>query len=345
MLFKATLIEAAVIIQYHHIDDNTPAVTSVKPELFSQHMDYLDDQGFNIWPLPRMIEALKNGHSLPDKVVAITFDDGYSSVYTQAWPILRKHGFPFTVFVNTDRVGSSRDFMNWEQLLELSSKGATIANHSADHPHLVRHREGESQQQWHARINEQIVTAEKRIQQKIGYSAGLFAYPYGEYDRRVESIVRELGLIAFAQHSGAFDGQVDWQAVPRFAFGGHYADMAGFIDKVNSLAMPLAETYVIDEQGNRLDDPVLPVSVTRPRLILHLSSAEVAQGLQCFASGQGRIDIHVSGNRVTASLLVDLPVGRSRINCTAASKQAGRFYWYSQFFMRKNEDGSWYQEP
>jgi len=337
-------IEAVVVIQYHHIDDSTPADTSVAPDRFAQHMDYLSSNGFHVWPLPRMIRSLQDGVQLSGKDIAITFDDSYISIHRNALPILKKYHFPFTVFTNTDNVGGNH-FMDWDELRELTQHGGTIANHTASHSHLIRSLDEESDRQWEERIKNQIVKAENIIRKQIGHSPGLLAYPYGEYDKRVKAIASSLNIVAFTQHSAAFDQSVDWQAVPRFAFGGQYADIDKFIDKVNSLPLALEEVIVKDERGQTLDDPLLPANSARPELILKLKSSELAHRIQCFASHIGRIDVDVNGNTVTTNLKQDLPTGRSRINCTAPSQQRGRFYWYSQLFIRKMEDGSWRNEP
>ncbi|MDT8452442.1 MAG: polysaccharide deacetylase family protein [Gammaproteobacteria bacterium] len=307
-------------------------------------MAYLAENDFEVWALPQLLESLRNGEPMPEKVVAITFDDGYESVYSEALPVLQKHDFPFTVFVNTALVGGA-GYMSWDVLRELADEGVTIANHTVSHPHLVRRLEDESQEQWQVRIKREMSKPEAVLRSKLGHSPKLLAYPYGEYNRQVQALAKELGLIAFAQHSGAFDENADWQAMPRFAFGGAYTAMAGFIDKVNSLPMPLKAVRVIDEQGQQLADPLLPMAVSRPVLTLRLNSPELAQQVSCFASGQGRIEVQVKGDTVSTRPEQALPVGRSRINCTAASGQRGRFYWHSEFFMRKRPDGSWYPEP
>ena len=344
LLIHSGIINSAVIIQYHHVDTTTPTATSISPAVFSEHMAYLANNDFQVWPLPRLIAALKAGEVLPDKVIAITFDDGYKSVYTNALPVMQKYHFPFTVFISTRLVGGS-GFMSWNELREVAQQGNTIANHTASHPHLVRRLDNESESNWHARVTQEMVGAEKVIRKKLGHTPGLLAYPYGEYDKRVESIARELGLVAFAQHSGAFDQTVDWQAIPRFAFGGIYAEMKGFIDKVNSLPMPLTEVFVTDGKEKTITDPLLPQEIARPTVTLRLQTPVLAQAVHCYASGQGRIDVEVNGNTVRTRPTQDLPVGRSRINCTASSERRGRFYWYSAFFMRKQTDGHWYAEP
>ena len=344
-LFITLSIEskAAVVLQYHHVDDNTPYATSISPSIFIQHMQYLADNNFRVLPLPQLIELLKNGESLNDKNIAITFDDGYKSVYRSALPVLQKHGFPFTIFINPSLVDGNL-FMSWDELRESTKHGGIIANHTVSHPHLVRYLDGESHQQWKERIKYEIAEAEKIIRKQIGHSPKLLAYPYGEFNNDSKSIAENLNLVAFAQHSGAFDENVDWQAVPRFAFGGQYVGMDSFVDKVNSLPMQLEEVIVFDENGQRLDEALLPMNSTKPKLTLKLKSIATAQQIQCYASSIGRIDIKVNSNTVTTQLKDNLPIGRSRINCTAPSQQRGRFYWYSQLFLRKKEDGSWYQE-
>lgn len=345
LLLHATTLRAAVIIQYHHVDDDTPPVTSVTAQQFSEHMQYLMDNDFNVWPLPKIIHALKNKQPLPNKVIAITFDDGYKSVLENAVPLLRKHDFPYTIFINTNLIGHSQEFMSWKQLQQLKQEGATIANHTTAHSHLVRQRDDESYLQWRKRIEEEITQAETVIKRKLGTSPGLLAYPYGEYNSTIKHIARTHEMTGFAQHSGAFDHRVDWQVVPRFAFNQTYAEMQGFADKVNSLSMPLLSAVAIDHRGEPLKDPLIPLHSNRPTLKLTLESSELAQRIQCFASGQGRLPGEVDGATVSLQLQQDLPVGRSRINCTAPSNQAGRYYWYSHFFMRKTEDNQWYEEP
>lgn len=335
---------AAVILQYHHIDTATPSLTSTSPELFAEHLAYLHEHNFQVIPLDEMLERVLSGDDLPSKVVAITFDDGYSSVAEYAAPVLERYEFPYAIFVNPDLIGNSSDFLSWSQLEDLQSRGALVANHTLDHPHLVRREADESSAQWEARIRQQIEEAEHQIEDNLGESHRFLAYPYGEYDRAVERILEDLGFIGLAQQSGAFDARVDQQAIPRYAFGGSYGGMDDFITKVNTLPLPWTAVSTRDEGGDALDDPLLPAGVARPQLLIELESPQLAQQINCYASGQGALAMERDGNTVRTRPNADLPVGRSRINCTAPSSDSGRFYWYSEFFMRRNPDGSWYEE-
>ena len=93
-----------VILVYHHVSTNTPPSTSISPEDFRKHLDYLQKNDFSVIPLNQMLETLKAGRQLPDKAVAITFDDGYISIYDTAFPMLKTYGFPFTLFLSTSPI-------------------------------------------------------------------------------------------------------------------------------------------------------------------------------------------------------------------------------------------------
>src|SRR5690606_33663650 len=202
-LYVAASAQAAVVLQYHHVSSATPASTSVTPELFQQHMDYLAQQKFRIVPLTELIEKLKRGEALPDDTVAITFDDAYESVYSTAYPLLKKRNWPFTIFLNTEpHDQEKKSFATWAQVREMADDGVTIANHSTAHNHLLRLKKGENRAQWRKRITAEILDAEKRIKEKTGQSHKMLAYPYGEYDNQVKALVKKLGFVAFGQQSG-----------------------------------------------------------------------------------------------------------------------------------------------
>lgn len=71
--------------------------------------------------------------------VTLTFDDGYESTYSIAYPILREKGFKATVFIVTDLIGkiwNGKRLMNTEQIRDLHRNGWEIGSHTKSHPHL-----------------------------------------------------------------------------------------------------------------------------------------------------------------------------------------------------------------
>jgi hypothetical protein len=87
--------------------------------------------------LAKIVDHLQKDMPLPDRTVAITIDDAYLSVFTEAWPRLQAKGFPFTVFVATDPVDrKNRGYMSWDQLRQLQADGVGIGSQTASHPHM-----------------------------------------------------------------------------------------------------------------------------------------------------------------------------------------------------------------
>ena len=329
------LLQAAVVLQYHHVSEETPASTSTSPDRFAMHLDYLHEAGFDIVPLQDLVNMLRAGEPLPDKTAAITFDDGYISIYDTAWPLLKEKGWTFTVFVNTEPHDQHRPlFMSWDQLRELQAAGATIANHGVTHPYLLKREPGHDETAWKAWVTAEILDAEKRIAEETGETVKLFAYPFGEYNNTILEIAGELGYTGFGQQSGPLAPFSDPRVLPRFPFGGSYGDHQDFTTKVNSLPMPLkagGEAIRLETAAGEALDDIFPGGPdARPVLILEFEEGFDTGRVNCFVSGQGHTPLRIEQNLVYVQAQRALSIGRARYNCTAGSGQHGRFHWYSQ---------------
>ena len=332
----------AVALIYHHVSTDTPALTSVSPAIFDLHLNYLAEHNFNIWPLSRILDTLDKGKDLPVNTIAITFDDAYLSIYTEAFPRLRKRNWPFTIFVSSEGIDNGyADYLNWDQLREMTKAGNEIGNHSHSHAHLVRRLKGESNTQWQTRVRSDIEMGANRIKDEIGSDSSLFAYPYGEYSQSIKAILRSLGYRGIAQQSGAIGAQSDFLAIPRFPMATGYADLERFATAVNSRPLPVTAVSVsgADEKSYG------PVK----RLQLTLAAGDYApHQLGCYrASGTPLAMKTISKQPLTVSVTVsgEQPVGRNKINCTVpASNASGVFYWYSHQWLVKHSNGNWYRE-
>lgn len=323
-------LEAAVVLQYHHVDDKSPPSTSISPELFEKHLEYIEENGFEVWSLPDVVEHLKASKPLPDKVVSITFDDAYRSIYQSAYPMLRDRGWPFTIFVATQPVEQKlSSFITWAELKEMSKNGATIANHTHSHAHLVRQLAEENTATWLQRVREEITRPERLIEKNLGKTEKLFAYPYGEYTAEVQALLKELGYTAFGQQSGAVGQDLDMTALPRFPMTNVFGAMSQFKTKVASLPMAAKKLA-----------PDLKI-VTGDALAEGLSIQFTKQyaGITCFFEGQP-LKLKQTRESIVIEAFPVLPVGRSRINCTAPSEELGRFYWFSHAWIKPKPDGS-----
>lgn len=323
---------SAVILAYHHVANDTPSITSVSPEVFQQQLDYIEKNNFTVWPLNKIIEALNSQQIIPDKTIAITFDDAYESVYFEAYPRLKDKNYPFTIFVTTDSVDKQYNKqLNWSQLKEMSNNGATIANHTVNHPHMLRKLDGETEQLWQQRMKSEIIDAQQRIKEEIGSDHKLFAYPYGEHNKALKKIVKELGYIAFGQQSGASGQLIEQQIYPRFPVSGKYTDLKDFRLKIHTKALPAQEIEATDNPITAAD--------AKPFVKLAFKEKITQKFFQCYGPG-GVLPITWQDNIATINAAQDIPAGRSRYNCTLPAGDK-RFYWYSKPWVRLKENGEW----
>ena len=102
------------IIAYHrvspHVRGVPPPWHNVTPERFREQIEGLLRRDFTVWPLRRIVHDAAEGREIPPRTIAITFDDGFETVFIRAWPILRELDLPATLFVNTGYLDSPDPF-------------------------------------------------------------------------------------------------------------------------------------------------------------------------------------------------------------------------------------------
>lgn len=333
----------AAILIYHHVSDQSPPSTSVSPERFRAHLDLLEDQGYTVWSLQKVMQAISQRQPMPDKVVALTFDDGYEDVYQNAWPLLKRRQLPFTVFVSGAYINQHPLYLTWEQLKEMQDSGLmTAGNHTASHPHMIRRKEDESQADWLKRMQREINLNQSLIQKFLGTTTPFFAFPYGESTPELEQLVRQMGYLGFGQQTGVASLYTGLSLIPRIAANGLYSNPSTLVTKLHSLPLPVKN--VQPASG------VLKADQTRPELTFDLYPGEYDPNqLRCYGGDGHEIDtqhqaLKAGGYRVKVITDRDLSPGRTRYNCTAPSQQQARYFWFSKQWMLPQANSQWYQE-
>ncbi len=333
MLLCARGGSAAVILQYHHVSDHTPASTSVSPEQFAAHLRAIKAEGFRVIRLDQLIKEVRAGLDPRERVLAITFDDGFADIADNALPLLRQYNWPSAIFVTTDQIGGA-DMLDADGLISVHRQGHLLLNHAARHDHLVRRQEHESRAQWLGRVKANINNAQQTLTALLGEAPPrYFAWPYGEHDDALRAQLQEMGFIAFGQQTGALHAEMDWQQVPRIAVNKHYADWPALRDKLLSLPMPVSD--IAPASGITFE--------SMPQLRFSLPASWHERPLNCFAAGASTVPVaELRDERLYITLSAPVPQGRSRFTCTSPAA-SGRYYWFSWLWMRRAAQG-WYQE-
>ena len=183
------------ILMYHYVSVPPPDADkyrldlSVTPANFDAQMEYLALEGYHPVRLSDLAEFLANDKPLPPKPIVITFDDGYTDNYQNAFPILKKYKFPATFFVIAQYVDDKKTgYMNWDQLEEMAIEKMEIGSHSMTHPDL----KGKPQ----AFQVSEIAGSKLLIESRIGTPIRVFSYPAGRYDSRTLEVLRSSGYLA-----------------------------------------------------------------------------------------------------------------------------------------------------
>lgn len=330
MVFGAPLAQAteyddksAVIFAYFAIGNDDNPSASIRTEQFTQHIAELTSGGYNVVPLPDIIDAFAAGTPLPPHTVAITFDGADKSILRNAVPLLEEHDLPFTIFVPAGRVSSDKPpFMDWDDLRRLKRTGlATFGLHPSSYGRLADESDDE--------IKRQINSSIAEIRKELDVNVTMMAYPYGEYDEEFKTLARSMGLkAAFGQQSGVAWSGDDRFALPRFTLTERYGDMDRFLMTANALPLPVTDISPGNPHLASLT-PSIGFTVAEPL-------AKSLKSLSCFSSSEEKPELEILGSRVEIRMSEPFKEDRPRINCTlpvaTAPGEDPRFRWLGMMY-------------
>jgi len=192
------------IMMYHMISKQLPKTKKsglrVSPEMFERHLKYFSD---NNWSFIKMSELLE--HDTQEKVVAITFDDGYEDNYSEAFPLLKKYNACATLYLVIDRHQNDwsakknpkhnkgdlakKSKLSDEQVQEMVTSGIfELGGHTYSHPFLpnlsVEDKEHE------------MISSKSFLETKFNTNISSFAYPFGIYSSADVDIIKASNFIS-----------------------------------------------------------------------------------------------------------------------------------------------------
>ncbi|MDQ2659447.1 MAG: polysaccharide deacetylase family protein [Verrucomicrobiota bacterium] len=203
-----------VVFGYHRFEKTIHRPdTEMTPEMFEGQMKELKEKNIPVIGMQDFLAWKRGEKSIPPRAAIITFDDGWKTQYEVAWPIMKKYGYPFTLFIYTEGVKGMKygggAAMSWEMLAEMRDAGVDIEGHSATHQDLrkpydkVRKKRlsPEEYQEW---LQAEIVGSKQLLEQKLGIRVNCFAVPFGYINDEVRAFITKAGFEAiftvYGQH-------------------------------------------------------------------------------------------------------------------------------------------------
>jgi peptidoglycan/xylan/chitin deacetylase (PgdA/CDA1 family) len=312
------VIDATVLV-YHHFGVSELPTTNVSVNQFREQLDYLSANNYQVIPLSELIDALHNRKKLPPKSVVITIDDGYESVYHNAWPLLKLFGYPFTVFINARSIGQGFSaFMDWDEIREMHLSGVDFQDHSYAHQHLTDHPEGISDEEYRTWIGNDLGTNAGIISEKLGEKPRFFAVPYGEYNQQIIEVARQLGYEAvLTQDPGSISQATDPYLIPREPILGlDWSSINHFQEILQRADLPITD---IQPPYGGLEEAPLFFGARILDLQRYIDSS-----LEIYVSELGWLDSRLEGDMLRAAVGEILSRRLNRVMVKGREKEGGR---------------------
>jgi peptidoglycan/xylan/chitin deacetylase (PgdA/CDA1 family) len=195
-----------LVFGWHRIVDKVRRPdTEITPQDFEKQMQELKDHGITVIGMQDLLAWKRGEKNIPPRCAVLTLDDGWKSQYEVGWPILKKFGYPLTLFIYTEGVRGGHfgggEAMTWEMLSEMRDAGVDIQAHSATHQDLRKPYDKVTKkrlspaeyEQW---LHNEIVGSKQLLEQKLGIKVNCFAVPYGFYNEHIKEVCRNAGYEA-----------------------------------------------------------------------------------------------------------------------------------------------------
>jgi peptidoglycan/xylan/chitin deacetylase (PgdA/CDA1 family) len=336
-----------IIFCYHRLVDKVryPG-TEITPAAFEAQMKELKDRGITVISMQDLLAWKRGEKNIPPRCAVISFDDGWKSQYEVAWPILKKFGYPVTMFIYTEGVRGGAlgggEAITWEQLGDMRDNGVDIQAHSATHQDL---REGHNimlastggkrtrakltgpqYEQW---VQNEVVGCKQLLEQRLGIKVNCFAVPFGNYNEHVKELARNAGYEAMFTVYGqpiTFTSPMD--SIGRYAIEANKPKVFG--DAIKMIAAPTSGGAPVAEVGAK-DLSTQPADGETVRTALPLIKANLSSigqiepdSVQMRVSGLGVVPASYDPKTSTVSYQVTQKLREKSCSVFVTAKSAGK---------------------
>lgn len=240
------------VLGYHDFSETQPETAMrIHTSKFRKQMETLRQLGIAVISFEDF-DAWKRGEKqIPEKSVLLTFDDGWKSVYTDAYPVLKELGYPFTLFLYKNYVDGGGKALTAPMIEEMIKAGATIGSHSVSHPYplTVKSFRKKGPDAYDAYLRVEMGESKRFLESKFSTKVVSYSYPGGFYTDEMLPLGKEFGYThLFTVLPGKVKRSTPDEKLPRYMILGNYDKVfefaTGFREGAagNNTAGPLANT-------------------------------------------------------------------------------------------------------
>ena len=270
------------VLGYHDFSETErETAMRIRTSKFRKQMEVIKKMDIPVISMADFIAWKDGGKSIPDKAIVITLDDGWKSVYTDAYPVLKEFGFPFTIYLYKDYVDGGGKALTTAMIKEMMANGATIGSHSTTHPFpqtVKKYRKmgGEAYSKF---LDKEMAESKRFLDEKFKISADTFAYPGGYFTEEMLLEAEKVGYThLFTVQPGKVKRSLPNNILPRYVILGNH-------DRIFEFAMSFRDSQTSMPAGTvaglmkELAHPVEPqpgaiINTRLPKISVDLSAVE-----------------------------------------------------------------------
>lgn len=189
------------VLGYHRFENPPSDGLAISTKDFEAQMQRLKDTGTTVISMEDFLAWRRGAKAIPARSAVITIDDGYVSGYTEAWPVLKKFGYPFTMFVYTNYISAGGKSIKWEQLAEMLAAGVEIGSHTVSHASLAK-RAGKTEAEYEAWLWNELRGSKDILEERLKTKVRTLAFPYGISNEGVKQAGLKAGYEALFTVNG-----------------------------------------------------------------------------------------------------------------------------------------------
>jgi peptidoglycan/xylan/chitin deacetylase (PgdA/CDA1 family) len=192
---------------------------TVTTQVFESHLKHLQENGYRAISLGDLLEIyLKKGIPSNSRLVGMTADDAHISVYTTAFPLVKKYRIPMTLFVYPSAVSNASYAMTWDQLRELKATGLfAFQSHTYWHPNFNKEKKRLAPAEFEKLVDMQLRKSKAKLEKELDVRVNMLAWPFGIHDPWLMNKAAEAGYAAaFTIEGYASGGEDHPMAIPRY---------------------------------------------------------------------------------------------------------------------------------
>ncbi|NNC86951.1 MAG: polysaccharide deacetylase family protein [Akkermansiaceae bacterium] len=214
------------ILGYHEFSaDQPPTAMRIRVEAFREQLEAIKNLGLPVISLEDFIAWKKGEDSIPPRAIVITIDDGWKSVYTHAYPILKEYGYPFTVYLYKNYVDGGGRALTTAMIKEMQKHGCSIGSHSVSHPFpgTVKRHAAKGPDAYQKFLHTEMVDSREFLKARFDVPVTTYAYPGGYYTDEMFPIAQEAGYeFLFTVKPGKVRLNSDNRSLPRYIILGNH---------------------------------------------------------------------------------------------------------------------------